>query len=86
MILNIATVNNTEQVDMVSNVFLVKKTMFFFSPVLNFGTSTSYAFNISYSCVGICWTIELYIKSAMVIEYIKNKQIYNFTFKLKTCI
>lgn len=25
MILNIATVNNTEQVDMVSNVFLVKK-------------------------------------------------------------
>lgn len=29
MILNIATVNNTEQVDMVSNVFLVKKTNVF---------------------------------------------------------
>lgn len=86
MILNIATVNNTDQVDMVSNVLLVKKNNVFLSPVLNFGTSTSYTFNISYSCVGICWTIELSIKSVMVIEYMENKQIYNFTFKIKMCI
>lgn len=31
MILNIATVNNTDQVDMVSNVLLVKKKTMFFS-------------------------------------------------------